>query len=108
MTTARELAEGILELLDDPYKAPESLLPLIRESCGFVMAEEPTVATIDNRCTLGSCSRQGEYVVTTHACSDCGAGPFEVLLTQAHSRPARVDCPECKNPRSIMTKAERA
>lgn len=35
---AAELAETILDYLDDPYKAPELVLALIRESCVMAIA----------------------------------------------------------------------
>ena len=34
---ATDLAERIIEILDDPYKAPELRLVLIRESCNYVL-----------------------------------------------------------------------
>jgi hypothetical protein len=67
------------------------------------MPDKSLTMTIDLRCGDRGCKDKDTYEVSTHTCTDCGAGPFRVTITKGHHRPPRVDCPRCECVRSVLT-----
>jgi hypothetical protein len=59
-------------------------------------AEPPTRAypLVDARCTHLRCPDENVYRMVGR-CSNCGSGPFLVLVTARHEKPSGATCPKC-------------